>query len=105
MSRTPMSREKRLSRRGFVQRAAGLAGLPLGNSFSCAESPVAIPSASWWPEWRHDGHRSGCSQLAGAIQKPAERWSYFLGVPPTARVEDLTAPPAPATYVAGRHAA
>src|SRR5437762_11569404 len=84
-----------LSRRQFVQGAACIAGLSLGNGLGGAEPGSGLPPVSWWPEWRHDGHRSGCSDLAGAIKKPAELWRYFLGAPSIARVDDQTKKPAP----------
>src|SRR5262249_11060843 len=80
----------------FVQGVAGAAGFALGGVLDGAEPGRGLPHVSWWPEWRHDGHRSGCSDLPGAIKKPAELWNYFLGAPSVARVEDLTKKPAPA---------
>src|SRR5438105_8621785 len=86
---------ERLTRRRFVQGVACAAGLTLGDTLGGAEPGRGLPPVSWWPEWRHDGHRSGCSHLVGAIKRPAEHWRYFLGAPPTARVDNLTRKPAP----------
>jgi hypothetical protein len=65
---------------------------------SGAEPAHGLPPASWWPEWRHDGHRSGRSDLAGAIKQPAEHWRYFLGAQPSNRVDDPTEKPAQDVY-------
>src|SRR5262245_56249475 len=79
-----------LTRRRFVQGMVSVAGVSLADSLGGAEPNRGLPPASWWPEWRHDGRRSGSSGLAGAIKKPAELWHYFLGAPSTARVDDQT---------------
>ena len=63
-----------------------------------AASHDIIPRTSWWPEWRHDEYRSGCSHLAGAITKPVEHWRYFLGATSTAHVDDLSETPAQDVY-------
>ena len=42
-------------------------------------APAPLPEVSWWPEWRHDGYRSGHSNLKGEITKPVELWRYSPG--------------------------
>jgi hypothetical protein len=49
-----------------------------------------LPGNSWWPVWRHDGRRSGHSDLKGDITKPVLSWRYFLGGPLTSVVDDRT---------------
>lgn len=82
-----------LTRRRFVQGVASAASLTLANSLGGVEPDRGLPATSWWPEWRHDGHRSGSTGLAGVIKKPAEHWRYFLGAPSIARVDDQTKKP------------
>src|SRR4051812_6889029 len=79
-----------LTRRRFLQGVASAAAPAFGGPLTGAEQGRGLPPASWWPEWRHDGHRSGRSGLAGAIRRPAEHWRYYLGSLLADDVDDQT---------------
>lgn len=86
-----------VTRRGFFRRTALGAGTAVAGWLNVpAPAPAGpaasgLPASSWWPEWRHDGHRSGHTDLRGAITRPAEHWRYFLGCPLADTVADETA--------------